>query len=141
VTAVVHVAPVSELTGDRAAAARAQGRLAVRAQRRGRDVPGARGRVAAFGGAAGVGNAVPLVERGRAAVDGDRGSASHGRAQIEEVGVAAADALVLEVAVNDRQLEALAGARRAGLGVGAHLRRAGEARLFLALVVAAVALR
>src|SRR6185436_1836927 len=42
---------------------------------------------------------------------------------------------------NDRELEALAGARRAGLGVGAHLRRTGEARLLLALVVAAVALR
>ena len=99
------------------------------------------GRVATLGGTARVGHAVPFRERDRAAVGGDGRTAGHRRAQVEEVGVAAADALVLEVAVNDRELEAVPRARRAGLGVGAHLRRAGEARLFLALIVAAVALR
>ena len=64
------------------------------------------------------------------------------RAQVEEVGVAAADALVLEVAVDDRELEAAPPCRpsmqASASGASA---RAGEARLELALIVAAVALR
>src|SRR4029079_10850040 len=67
---------------------------------------------------AGVRHAVPLVEgdcRAALAVNArDRDRVRDRGAQVEEVRMPAADALVLEVAVDDRQLQTLAGV--AGLG-------------------------
>ena len=116
VAAVAVVAPVDELAvaQDRVATAAVAGgvelRLPLRVQVRRREIPAAPDRVVLLGRTARVRDAVALVvgDRARLPLDaGDARAARDRRAQVEEVGVAAADALVLEVAEDDRELQAL----------------------------------